>query len=192
MSRPSTSWGGFAVIHGHYPPRLSAGWEENDEPHFPRNNETNSLKLLTDFSGLPALGSSLYSRSCEQNFSQSEEALHISSPIGWDVVHVVWVDSGQLPGLVLSCVAHDYSGWISWSTQFEAICIPVLGFFLTHWCWGDNGSAFYQHGLTLIPAWIRNHVLSKEWDEITYQFPNCAAVAVWGPLINFIPHLQWM
>ena len=26
--------------------------------------------------------------------------------------------------------------------------------------------------LTLIPAWISNHMLSKVWDEITYPFLN--------------------
>ena len=33
-------------------------------------------------------------------------------------------------------------------------------------------SPFYQHGLTLIPAWISNHKPSKKWDEITYPFLN--------------------
>ena len=31
---------------------------------------------------------------------------------------------------------------------------------------------FYQHGLTLIPAWISNHLPGKMWDEITYPFLN--------------------
>ena len=31
---------------------------------------------------------------------------------------------------------------------------------------------FYQHALTLIPAWISNHVSSKIVDEIIYSFPN--------------------
>ena len=30
----------------------------------------------------------------------------------------------------------------------------------------------YWHGLTLIPAWISNHINSKVWDEITYLFPD--------------------
>ena len=33
-------------------------------------------------------------------------------------------------------------------------------------------SPFYQHGLTLIPAWICNHIYHKVWDEITYPFLN--------------------
>ena len=33
-------------------------------------------------------------------------------------------------------------------------------------------SPFYYHGLTLIPAWICNHIHYKMWDEITYQFLN--------------------
>ena len=31
---------------------------------------------------------------------------------------------------------------------------------------------FYQHGLTLIPAWISNHIYFELWDEITYPFLN--------------------
>ena len=34
----------------------------------------------------------------------------------------------------------------------------------------DARGPFYWHGLTLIPAWISNHVSSKLWDEITYPF----------------------
>ena len=30
----------------------------------------------------------------------------------------------------------------------------------------------HKHGLTLIPAWISNHMPSKVWDEINYPFPN--------------------
>ena len=31
---------------------------------------------------------------------------------------------------------------------------------------------FYQHGLTLIPAWISNYIHYKVWDEIIYPFLN--------------------
>ena len=31
---------------------------------------------------------------------------------------------------------------------------------------------FYYHGLTLIPAWISNHLPSKVWGEITYPLLN--------------------
>ena len=36
----------------------------------------------------------------------------------------------------------------------------------------NNSSPFYKHGLTLIPAWISNHMSSKVLDEITYPFLN--------------------
>ena len=36
----------------------------------------------------------------------------------------------------------------------------------------DTSGPFYQHGLTLIPAWISNHMPGKMWDEITYPFLN--------------------
>ena len=40
---------------------------------------------------------------------------------------------------------------------------------------------FYEHELTLIPAWISNHIHFKLWHEINHLFENynCAAVEVW-------------
>ena len=35
-----------------------------------------------------------------------------------------------------------------------------------------SSDLFYRHGLTLIPAWISNHMRTKVWDEITYPFSN--------------------
>ena len=35
-----------------------------------------------------------------------------------------------------------------------------------------SSGPFYKHGLTLIPAWISNHMPRKVWDEITYPFLN--------------------
>ena len=34
----------------------------------------------------------------------------------------------------------------------------------------DFSNSFYWYGLTLIPAWIINHMLRKVWDEINYPF----------------------
>ena len=43
-------------------------------------------------------------------------------------------------------------------------------------CWeltmNNTWGPFYWHGLTLIPAWMSNHLPSKMWDEIIYPFPN--------------------
>ena len=36
----------------------------------------------------------------------------------------------------------------------------------------DPWVPFYQHGLTLIPAWISNYIHYKVWDEITNPFLN--------------------
>ena len=36
----------------------------------------------------------------------------------------------------------------------------------------DTRGPFYQHGLTLILAWIGNYIHYKVWDEITYPFLN--------------------
>ena len=37
---------------------------------------------------------------------------------------------------------------------------------------GNSWVPFYEHGLTLIPAWISNYIHYKVWDEITYPFLN--------------------
>ena len=48
---------------------------------------------------------------------------------------------------------------------------------------------FYHHGLTLIPAWISNHMPRKVWAEIAYPFPNFngCTVEFWLLITNFIP-----
>ena len=60
-------------------------------------------------------------------------------------------------------------------------------------CWvlyvNPSGVPFTKHGLTLIPAWIINHITSKVWHEITYPFPNFngCTIEVWEWISNFIP-----
>ena len=51
---------------------------------------------------------------------------------------------------------------------------------------------FYWHGLTLIPAWISNHMPSKVWEEIIYPFPNFngCIVEVWEEISNFVTHFS--
>ena len=51
-------------------------------------------------------------------------------------------------------------------------------FVITHkYCWGP----FYSHGLTLIPAWISNHMRREVWEEINHPFTNFngCTVEVW-------------
>ena len=49
----------------------------------------------------------------------------------------------------------------------------------------------YQHGLTLISAWMSNYNHYKVWDEITYPFPNFnnATIEIREWTSNAIPHL---
>ena len=48
---------------------------------------------------------------------------------------------------------------------------------------------FYQHGFTLIPAWIINYSHYYAWDKIIYPYPNFngCTVEVWEWISNFIP-----
>ena len=46
----------------------------------------------------------------------------------------------------------------------------------------------YKYGLTLIPVWIGTHMVSEEWQYITFAFQNfngCIA-EVWEWISNFI------
>ena len=49
---------------------------------------------------------------------------------------------------------------------------------------------FHKHGLTLILAWISNHIHYKVWEEINNIFPNVngATVDVFEWISNFVPH----
>ena len=50
--------------------------------------------------------------------------------------------------------------------------------------------SFYEHGLTLIPAWINDHMPGNGWYGITYPFPNFngCTIELWEWISNFIPH----
>ena len=50
----------------------------------------------------------------------------------------------------------------------------------------DTRGPFYQHGLTLIPAWISNQILGKVWDEITSIRSQTLTVDK-----SFHPTLHW-
>ena len=49
---------------------------------------------------------------------------------------------------------------------------------------------FNKHNLTLIQAWICNHMPGKMCDESAYPFPNFSGctVEVWEWISNFVPH----
>ena len=49
---------------------------------------------------------------------------------------------------------------------------------------GKHQGPFSEHGFTLIPAWISNHVPSEVGEEITYLFPNSNVEFI----SNLIPH----
>ena len=46
---------------------------------------------------------------------------------------------------------------------------------------------FYQPGLTLIPAWMSDHMHNEVWNQITSPFPT-TEFGEW--LDNFVPHFK--
>ena len=47
---------------------------------------------------------------------------------------------------------------------------------------------FDQNGLTLIPAWISDHMPRKGWEEIAYPLSNFNPVEVWELINKLTPH----
>ena len=71
---------------------------------------------------------------------------------------------------------------------------PMMVGLTTHICvtrpqW-VNWGPFYKHELTLIPAWISNHMANKVWNKITFPFTifNDCIIENWVWISNFIPH----
>ena len=50
--------------------------------------------------------------------------------------------------------------------------------------------SFYPNGLTWIPAWMRNHMPTQIWDEITYPLSNIndCTIKVWELISSFTQH----
>ena len=70
---------------------------------------------------------------------------------------------------------------------FRHLCYPLM-----YRC-SSGYYPFYIHGLTLLPAWISNHMPSKMWDEINHPFPNFnggCTVEVWEWMSNLISHFM--
>ena len=73
--------------------------------------------------------------------------------------------------------------WFEFANDFKLkICVfrcRILSFLFVYaifpfvqQSWYTISGPFYQHGLTLIPTWISNHIHYNVWDEITYPFLN--------------------
>ena len=111
-------------------------------------------------------------------------------PSGWVLVEDRWA-SVALVLFVLWAQCHTWTSVTPVLLVLWARC-PVV-----HWyhvvyvvCWAVVLICWNYNRLTLIPTWITNHMLSKVWDEIIYQFPNFNGftVEVWEWINNFIPY----
>ena len=68
-------------------------------------------------------------------------------------------------------------------TKFTTNPLVLHSVTVVHW------SLFHQHGLTLIPAWISNHMVSEVRGEIAYPFLNFnGAIVEVCKISNFISH----
>ena len=56
--------------------------------------------------------------------------------------------------------------------KLHHFCLGMVNIMSSHILLCFTCGPFYWHGLTLIPAWISNHTLSKVWEEITYPSLN--------------------
>ena len=101
----------------------------------------------------------------------------------------------------VQCIGYTCTKCIHFIWQYNS-CKDVVNIFKISYkdcldilkihCPSTISDTFYQNGLTLIPAWICNHIHFKEWDEIIYPFLNFsgATIEVWEQILNnFIQHL---
>ena len=81
-----------------------------------------------------------------------------------------------------------YMIWVIWPTTLDTLWYKwyvLLIIMDTLDVWGP----FNKRGPTLTPAWIRKHIPSEVWNEITYSFPNFngTIVEVWEWTSGFTP-----
>ena len=78
------------------------------------------------------------------------------------------------------------------SCRNEMICWPLLNQVCSTSWMASTGTPFtiYEHGLTLIPAWISNHMPSNAWDKITYPISKLQRCNRWSLewICYFIPY----
>ena len=60
---------------------------------------------------------------------------------------------------------------------WQKMVFDILLDHLAHDCCNSRGP-FNLHGLTLIPAWICNHIHYKVWDEIIYPLLNSCTIEI--------------
>ena len=81
--------------------------------------------------------------------------------------------------------ASQQSWWLTHWDMGAIICVIELCHHWQHRTCKSHSSQqktssgpFYQHGLTLISAWMSNYIHHKVWDEIAYVFLNVNGATV--------------
>ena len=108
--------------------------------------------------------------------------IHVGLKFEWGLSDQYWLSCERLPFEVFfSCLCEGLPG-IAYAnmlvtTQWplkRAATSPHLSGFVFYGCLESltELSALCLHGLTLISAWISNHIQYKVWVEITYPFRN--------------------
>ena len=97
---------------------------------------------------------------------------------------------GYIQVLELSFYASD----VNITLYLDDISTPEVPGYLCEISWiilaNQCQKLFYRHGLTSIPAGLRNYISSEVWDEINYPFLNYSGsmVEVLEWIATFIPH----
>ena len=103
----------------------------------------------------------------------------------------------KMISILISRYCKNFYGFTDVGTYLPILVIISLNHEILDKCPFDFTGLLYWHGLTLIPAWISNHMPGSMWDEIAYTFPNVKGVIQdhWDSemISNFTPHyIQWM
>ena len=121
--------------------------------------------------------------------------LEKEAPCVYPNIMIVLIFKNEQNGLILQNVFSH----VAWTKNAACVLLQIYScvFYMT--CFTTSHifphknyrGPVYIHGLTLILAWISNHLPSKVWDEITYPIPNFNGytVEVWEWDMLFHPTL---
>ena len=84
---------------------------------------------------------------------------------------IIWANHGKI---LFRHICFTKLQWVkyirrsTWHSQSKIIWYAIW----YQQCEFETRGPYYQHGLTLIQAWICNHIYYEVWDEITYPILN--------------------
>ena len=117
---------------------------------------------------------------CPRNWSGVTAFTVNIHPVNKEVPHAVRTNSRPATIFIALSLKNTSANLIAGIIFVSVTCflspvrhvLPMAVYRLSCFAEVDNWGPFYWHGINLIPAWIRNHIHCKIWDEFIYAFPT--------------------